>query len=211
MFVNIKLNKKIKSLIVVLIITIALTGIYFTYMLTSKNSFKSDLDLSFTNYYAEYDMTVISNKNINTYSIKEWHKEGKFSKLEYLDYMKNKVTILLENETCNISNMGNISKLVINNMYENQNITSLSTFGYLYNKMEQNCSCVRVKEDEDGEIVVTINLKDTCTCGCNKIANELGISSLELVLVNKLPKNYTVLDKNKNEYISIVYNVYNKI
>lgn len=211
MFVNIKLNKKIKSLIVVLIITIALTGIYFTYMLTSKNSFKSDLDLSFTNYYAEYDMTVISNKNINTYSIKEWHKEGKFSKLEYLDYMKNKVTILLENETCNISNMGNISKLVINNMYENQNITSLSTFGYLYNKMEQNCSCVRVKEDEDSEIVVTINLKDTCTCGCNKIANELGISSLELVLVNKLPKNYTVLDKNKNEYISIVYNVFNKI
>lgn len=153
-------------------------------------------------------MTVISNKNVNTYNVKEWHKEEKLTKLEYLDYMRDIVTITLQGPTCSISNSGNTAKLMINNMHNNKNIASLSTFGYLYRLTCDLCKCEKTQYVKGNEIIVTINLKENCSCSCSKMAEELGVSKLELILLDNMPKNYTVYDKNKKEYISIVYNVY---
>lgn len=214
MFFNISLKSNGKWIILVFVITviILLVSMFFMISLIDKiqngDVFYGELDLSFKNYYTEYDMTVISNKNVHTYNVKEWYKEGVKTKLEYLDYMKNIVTITLETNTCNISNSGNIAKLVINNMIDNKNISSLSTFGYLYNVDCNNCECNKSKHIKGNETIVTISFKQTCNCGCNKVANEIGVGVLELILVDNLPKNYTVYDKNKKEYISIVYNVF---
>lgn len=216
MFLNISLKSKDKWILIIFIITVVILTLSIFYMLKVINKvqngeiFTGELDLSFSNYYTVYDMTVISNKNVHTYNVKEWHKEGVITKLEHLDYMKNVVTITLENNTCNISNSGNTAKLVINNMVDNKNIASLSTFGYLYNMDCSSCGCNKTKHVKDNETIVRVNFKEGCSCGCSKIADEIGVSSLELILVNNVPKNYTVYDKNKKEYISIVYNVFEK-
>ena len=216
MFLNISLKSKRKWIVIVFVITVAIltTSIYLMTLIMDKtkngNKLFGKLDLSFENYYVQYDMTVISNKNINTYSVKEWHKEGTMTKLEYLDYMKNIVTITLKGDTCNISNSGNTAKLVINNMTGNKNIASLSTFGYLYNLNCEGCNCVKSKHVKEGETTIKLELKGGGLCKCDKIADELNISILELIFVEGIPKNYIVYDKNKKEYISIVYNVYEK-
>ena len=216
MFLNISLKSKNKWRIFVFIITAIFLGISIFLMLKVINKIKNGeiltkkIDLSFTEYYTQYDMTVISNKNINTYNVKEWHKEEVITKLEYLDYMKNIVTITLQNNECSISNSGNIAKLVINNMAENKNIASLSTFGYLYGLNCNGCKCSKTHHIKDNETIVAISFKEGCICGCCEIVKDIGISKLELILIGGKPKNYTIYDKNKKEYISIVYNTFEK-
>lgn len=215
MFLNVSLKSKGKWIMFVVTLTVMLLilSIFLLVKVISKLEYgdidSSKTNLDFSNYYVQYDMTVISNKNINTYSVKEWHKTGVITKLEYLDYMKNVVTITLQGDSCYISNNKNTAKLVINNMVDNKNIASLSTFGYLFN-LDCNCNCSKTKYKKDDEIIFKIAFKEGCTCECNKITKALKISSLELILQNDKPKNYIVLDKNKKEYISIVYNVYEK-
>lgn len=219
MFFNISLKSKGKWVLLVFCIAVIIFIISIFAMVNVigkiKNGeiFKGNLELSFNEYYAQADMTVISNKNINTYSVKEWHKEG-YSKLEYLDYMKNKVIITLNDNNCTIENSGNTAKLAINNMVDNKNIASLSTFGDMYNNHSDSYKCERQKHIRNNETIITIVLSENCkcSCNCNKIIQDMGIKTLKLILVDGIPKNYIILDKNKKEYISIVYNVFeNKI
>ena len=216
MFLNICIKSKFKLRFIIFSITVLLFAAAVFLMLfmidKTKNGskFLDKTNLTFDNYYAQYDMTVISNKNINTYSVKEWHKEGNMTKLEYLDSMKNVVTITLEGNRCNITNSGNLASFVTRNMIENRNVASLSTFGYLYNLECENCNCIKERHVKDKEIVIKLELKGGNTCKCDKIKENLNISSLELILVDGIPKNYIIYDKNKKEYISIVYNVYEK-
>lgn len=220
MFLNIFLKSKRKWLtfVVIFVVIIFTASIFMMFINIDKiqngKFFNSNLDLSFSNYYVQYDMTVISNKNINTYSVKEWHKQDAITRMEYLDYMKNTVTITLQGDTCSIVNSGNTAKLVINNMIDNKNIASLSTFAYLYEMVESctesSCNCSTTQRIKDNDVVVNINLHQNCTCRCNEFTKQLKISKLELIFQNGIPKNYIVYDKNKNEYISIIYNVYEK-
>lgn len=215
MFFNISLKYKSKWVILVFLTTVIIFIISIFAMLNMidkiKNGeiFKGDIDLSFNEYYIQADMTVISNKNINTYAVKEWHKE-EYTKLEYLDYMKNKVSIVLKENNCIIQNSGNIAKLVVNNMMNNKNIASLSTFGYMYNNHSDGCKCERQKHVKDDEIIISIVLSENCKCSCNcsKYVQDMEIKILRLILIDGIPKNYIILDKNKNEYISIVYSVF---
>lgn len=216
MFLNISLKSKSKWVVTVFIVTVVILSASIILMLKVIDKVKNgellteELDLSFAEYYTQYDMTVISNKNIHTYAVKEWHKEGVVTKLEYLDYMKNVVTITLQNNICNILNSGNTAKLVINNMVDNRNIASLSTFGYLYMMDCNSCSCSKTKYVKDNETTITVSLEDGCSCSCGKIAEDIGVAKLQLILVDGKPQNYTAYDKNKKEYISIVYNVFEK-
>ena len=213
MFLNISLKSKgrwtllVFGVAVVIFIASIFAMLNSVYKIKNGEIFRGELDLSFSEYYTQADMTVISNKNINTYAVNEWHKEG-YTKLEYLDYMKNKVVITLNENTCTIENSGNTAKLVINNMVDNKNIASLSTFGYMYNNHSDACNCDKQKHIKDNEIIMTIVLNENCNCNCNKIVRDMGIKILKLILVNGVPKNYIILDKNKKEYISIVYNVF---
>lgn len=217
MFLNIHLKSFIKWKIIILFLVIAIFVIVNFLMINlidkvkNGEKVKEKIDLTFSSYYTQYDMTVISNKNINTYSVKEWHKEGEITKLEYLDYMKNTVTITLQNNMCTISNNGNTSKLVVQNMYGNKNIASLSTWGYIYNLVGKTCDCSKEQYIKDGETTIIINLKNEGLCECSKFSKELGVSCLKVIFIDNNPKNYIIYDKNKNEYISIVYNVYEKI
>ena len=214
MFLNISLQSKSKWIMFVISTIVIILVIGIIVMIDNidriKNGklFKGKLDLNFQEYYIQADMTVISNKNINTYAVQEWHKEGEYTKLEYLDYMKNKVLIIVEGDKCSILNSGNAAKLVINNMVENKNIASLSTFSELYNNHTEKCKCSKEKRVKDNETIVTITFMDGCQCACNEIVKEIKISALKLILVNNIPKNYIILDKNKKEYISIVYNMF---
>ena len=214
MFLNISLQSKDKWLVFVITVVSAILVIAIVIMIDNidriKNGdlFKGELDLSFKQYYLQADMTVISNKNINTYAVKEWHKEGEYTKLEYLDYMKNKVVITLEKNKCSISNSGNTAKFVMNNMLDNKNIASLSTFAELYNNHTEQCKCSKEKRIKDNETIIIISFIEGCQCDCQKITQELKITTLKLILVNNVPKNYIILDENKKEYISIVYNVF---
>ncbi len=215
MFLNISLKSKGRWATLVLGVAVIIFVVSIFVMLKVidkiKNGeiFKGELDLSFREYYAQADMTVISNKNINTYAVKEWYKEG-YTKFEYLDYMKNKVVITLKDNSCIIQNSGNTAKLVVNNMIDNKNIASLSTFGHMYNNHSDACNCEKQKHIKDNETIITIILNENCncSCNCNKIVQDMGIKTLKLVLVDGVPKNYIILDKNKKEYISIVYNVF---
>ena len=215
MFLNISLKSKWKWILVVFLVSVIIFIVSIFAMLDIidqiKNGevFKGQIDLSFNEYYVQADMTVISNKNINTYAVSEWHKEG-YTKLEYLDYMKNKVLITLNDSNCTIENTGNTAKLVINNMVDNKNVTSLSTFGYMYNNHSDTCKCERQKHIKDKETIITIVINENCkcSCNCNKIIQDIGVNTFKLILVGGVPKNYIILDKNKKEYISIVYNVF---
>lgn len=220
MFLNISIKSKEKWLIIILTTFVIIISASILLMFVNIDKIqngeilKEEIDLSFAKYYVNYDMTVISNKNINTYNVKEWHKAGIITKLEYLDYMKNIVTITLKDNTCSITNSGNTAKFVINNMIDNNNISSLSTFAYLYNIVKEcsqtTCKCEIQEHIKDEETVITISLDTDCLCKCSEFLSQIRISKLELILVDKVPKNYTVYDKNKKEYISIVYNVYEK-
>ncbi len=215
MFLNISLKSKGKWALLVfgLAVIIFIISIFAMLNIIDKikngEIFKGELDLSFSEYYVQADMTVISNKNINTYAVKEWHKED-YTKLEYLDYVKNKVIITLKGNNCTIQNSGNTAKLAINNMIGNKNIASLSTFGKMYNNHSDSCKCERQKYIKDNEMIITIILNENCncSCNCNKIVQEMGIKTLKLILVDGIPKNYIILDINQKEYISIVYNVF---
>jgi len=215
MFLNVSLKSKGRWIILVLLVATIIFIVSILLMLNFidkiKNGevFKGTLDLSFNEYYVQADMTIVSNKNTNTYAVKEWHKES-YTKLEYLDYMKNKVSISLKDNICTIQNSGNIAKLVINNMINNKNIASLSTFGDMYNSNSNSCKCDKQKHIKDSETIVTIVLNEncTCSCNCNRIVQDLGISTLKLILLDGIPKNYIILAQNKKEYISIVYNVF---
>ena len=214
MFFNVSAKYKWLVLVFVITIIILIFSIFFILNIADKikngEVLNGEVDLNFDEYYVEYDMTVISNKNINTYAVKEWHKESVITKLEYLDYMRNTVTITLKDNTCSIINSGNAAKLVINNIIENKNIASLSTFGYLYNSHDKMCKCYKERHIKDNEEIITISLCEgcNCSCNCNKIIEDMGIATLKLILVNGIPKNYIVYYKNKTEYISIVYNVF---
>jgi len=215
MFFNISLKSKGKWVLIVFGVGVVIFVVSIFSMINvidkirNGEIFKGELDLAFNEYYVQADMTVISNKNINTYAVKEWHKED-YTKLEYLDYMKNKVSITLNDNNCTIQNSGNTAKLVVNNMVDNKNITSLNTFGSMYNNHSYNCECERQKHIKDKETIITIILNENCkcSCNCNKIVQDMKIKTLKLILVDGVPKNYIILDKNKKEYISIIYNVF---
>ena len=206
--VLVKLKRKIILLASVILVTLAITVMIIFTKDINKGNIEFKIDELLDNYYTSYDMTIISNKNINTYNVQEWHEEGIRTKFEYLDYMKNVITIETDNKNCYITNNGNNAKLIIQNLYNNKNIMSLSTFNYIYALVDGNCYCKKNIYSKDKEIIIEILLEMKCNCEASKLANELKISKLELIIVESKPKNYIVYDKNKKEYISIVYNMF---
>ena len=209
MYINVKFNKKY---IVIVVITIVVFCSVIALMIGKVNKTIgqridfNENEINIENYYASYDMTVVSNKNINTYKVDEWYKEGQESKLEYMDSVGNIVTISLKDNLCSITNSGNIAKFSLENMYENKNIASLSTFMHIYNLIDGNCMCKKTSYKKDNKTCVVVELEEKGICSNSKRVKKLGISKLELIIENKKPLNYIIYDENKKEYISIVYN-----
>lgn len=167
-----------------------------------------------TSYYIEYDATVVSNKNVNTYSFKEWYKDEDKYRFEFLDYEKNIVTIISNNNDIYIKNSNQKNYMVIKEyINDTHNLMSLKTFINIYNKVntqKHSCDCNVKSYEKKGEVIITIS--GSCnysSCEICNITNSLG-KNIELQLVidkrTGVPKTYTVYDVNKKEKICIVYN-----
>lgn len=195
------INKKVLiiwSIIIILFILVILIGVIYLNNLNGRKI--TDIE-DILSYSLEYDMTVVSNKNINTYFVKEWYKESVGNKFEYLDYMKNTVSITLNKDDCLIKNSKNKAYILTNNIYESENVSSLSFFLNSY-KYKCNCKKYGVNKNEENRYVIEISNKDSCNL--KDVLESIKIDKLELVLKDNIPITYTVYSGGR-EYISIVY------
>ena len=109
--------KKIILIIVFLILVIL--AIVFSNL--SKNVEKNRVDLmDIKSYYAEYLVEVYSNKNQNTYKLKEWYRNKNDQKLEYTVENSNKVTfvqtdkdVILKSDKQNLEYVFNLSEVAL--------------------------------------------------------------------------------------------------
>lgn len=161
--------------------------------------------LNLSSYYAEYDVTVISNKNTNTYSVKEWYKENLGSKIEYLDYMENIVSVVTNPTSLYISNNGNKASILTDNIYTLENVLSLATYINIFNK-DITCGCTKDVYQKDSEINIIYSVcgKENCMQSVN--LKHMAVTSFELNIKDNVPITYTVYTENKKEYVCIVYN-----
>lgn len=192
---------------------ILLLGICIIVMLTfkinkltyGKKLILDDNIINITTYYTEYDVTVVSNKNVNTYFVKEWYKENIGSRIEYLDYMKNVVSVITTSSECYISNAANKAYILTKNIYGINNILSLATYINIFNSnITCNCSKNIYRKNEEINIVFNVCNKDNCIL--SEHIRHLGVTSFELMVIYNMPTIYTIYTGNKKEYASIVYN-----
>ena len=72
-----------------------------------------DSIFNMNDYYAEYEVTIVSNKNTNTYSMKEWYKKEAGNKIEYLDSDGSKVNIITKKDKVSIKNENQKNTLIL--------------------------------------------------------------------------------------------------
>lgn len=166
-----------------------------------------------TSYYATLDMTVVSNKNTNTYRINEWYKEGVGEKLNYFDSVNGNITEEFKDGKYFVKNDKN--KLILNGdiKEEKTRMSMLSSFLYWYKYIQNNmseCSSKCISNKKKGDIVYTIIIGENNEKSDAKlvnICNNLDIVKLEIITDknNVIPKTYILYDKNEKEIISIAY------
>lgn len=194
------INKRVLVIWTILILLFCIGIILEVIHLTNLKGNVADIQ-SISSYYLEYDMTVISNKNINTYFVKEWYKENIGSKFEYLDYMKNTFSIVLNKDSCYIKNSGNKAYILTQNIYENENISSLSYFMKMW---KDSCNCKKEGTNKNDENRYVIKATNNDNCNLKEVLDNLKVDKLELVLKENKLLTYTIYSSGE-EYISIVY------
>lgn len=198
MFINLSKKNYIILMLILIGIIGCVIGVIFKDNLFDLNTVENIQDV--LSYYAEYDMTVISNKNINTYFVKEWYVKNIGSKFEYLDYMKNRITIIVKQNKCYIKNSGNKAYLITKNLYNNKNVASLSFFIDMYNTK---CECKKNSVIRKDKKIYTIKPYSNCNCYINSLSQDLNINMFELITKSS-PITYIIYSKEK-EYMSILY------
>lgn len=187
-------------LIVIAVVCIVTLTCYLNFSINGKKITKENIhEIKF--YQTIYDMTVVSNKNINTYFVKEWYKENVGNKFEYLDYMKNTFAVILNKDSCYIKNSGNKAYFVTQNIYGNKNISSMSFFLRMYNT-KCNCKKEAYSKNNEDRYIIQVSKEDSCIL--KDILDKLKVDKLELVVKDGLPLTYTIYSSGI-EYISIVY------
>ena len=218
MFLNISLKAILKNkwvLIVlasILIISSALMFAISERIILGKKMNKNTANLfEINSYYSEYELTVLSNKNVNTYIIKEWYKEGR-QKTQCVISTNNIMEIINNGNSVYISNSNEMSKLILNNLNLGNNITSFSTLIEMYNcilNIDNKCNCEMSQYEKEDIIQAHISICNGKVCECNicKYFTKAGI--IEIIIdINKDEKTriaFNVYDKNKNVIYSIVY------
>lgn len=216
MFVNICINKIFKSKWLYIIIGIAL--LIFIIILNIKIefiSFGKRLEkvevMADIPYSAEYDLTVVSNKNVNTYFVKEMCSKDEHI-FEYLDSIGQKSYIIVRGDTITIKNDGQKNVFEGKTQKIEESKISYSSLSKAYNyilSQKNKCDCgIQVFEKDD-----VINVYFTF-CGkaqdefcLNNILKDNFVSQIQIELEKKsmYPNIINVLDKNKNMLNCIVY------
>ncbi len=168
--------------------------------------------LNMENFYTEFEVTIVSNKNTNTYNMKEWYKKDVGSKVEYLDNSNSKVNILIKKDNITLKNENQKNTLIINPyVLKYSNLLSINTFINIYNKSKEKECCFSANSYEKANNINMIleNIcknKDKCECEFVDIVNSVSKLELKLDKNSGLPLTYIVYDNDKKECISIVYN-----
>jgi len=217
-FLNISIHSLLKNkwlwLFVSLIVIVCAVLIYNCaekLVLGKKLAIKATNLFEAKSYYAVYEMTVISNKNVNTYFVKEWFDSDKH-RFEFLDKMNNVVEIIVNKEKIFINNVNEKNKLTLNNLNYGNNIMSFSTLMDMYhctNNVENKCECNISQYEKDGKITACVELGNDKECQCNVcqgiVRNQVTEIVVEIDGISKTPLGFTVYDKDKNVISSIVY------
>lgn len=163
-------------------------------------------------YYAEFEITIISNKNVNTYKMEEWYKKDVGTKQEYLDSEGAKVHIITLKDKTVIKNENQKNVLKIDPYISSYtNLISINTFLEIYNKSKDNPCCFTAESYEkvnDINMIIDNTCKniDECKCEYSDIVKSVSKIELKLDINTGLPVTYVIYDHNKKESISIVYN-----
>ncbi len=190
---------------------------------------KQENIFNMTSYEAEYTMIVVSNKNMNSYNIKELYDKGK-TRYEYLDSNNLKVTVIINKDKIKIENGGQ-KNIMIEDFKTTMlsNNISISTFLELYkeikdknsiqdnneSKSESESVQIEVKEylkNEYLKVVMTVKKCDKGNRDEERLYNifkDISRIELEVDEKTKLPSTYVVYNKNKKEVVSIIYNKFN--
>lgn len=204
MYFNIYVKKIIANKWFMCVLVIFLIGIFFVFntkineiSLGKRIMDKEDI-LSIFNiksYQAEYELTVISNKTINTYYIKEWSDLSSI-KIEEKDSVGNDITVIYENGNVSILNSGEKSSLYLSNI-SNLNIC---TFMAIVKSID--IANAQLYDKRDAWYIYYDLPKD----------NVYGISYIviELDRTGDILKQINMFDENKNLKYGIVYTKFEK-
>lgn len=162
-------------------------------------------------YYAEYDLTVVSNKNINTYFVKEEYL-GDYHKFSFLDSLNYTTEVTMQNSAVTIKNEKQKNELTFNDFGLNESKLCLASIIKVYNIIkneDNNCNCsYEVYEKESSFFVYLYACGKAQDESCiNSILSDTHFSEIQLEIDKKTgaPSEIFVLDKNKNTLNCIVY------
>jgi len=163
-------------------------------------------------YYSEFEITVVGNKNTNTYKMKEWYEKDIGTKQEYLDSEGSKVDIVTIKDKTVIQNEKQKNVLKMDPYITSYtNLLSINTFLDIYNKSNEKSGCFTASSYEkvnNINMLIDNNCKNIAECKCEYMNIVKNVSKVELKLDKNtgLPLTYIVYDNDKKECISIVYN-----
>lgn len=173
---------------------------------------EKDSVFNMQSYIADFEITVISNKNTNTYKMNEWYKKDIGTKQEYLDSEGSKVNIVTKDNKTIIKNENQKNILSLNPYLTTYtNLISPKTFLDIYNKSKEKKCCFSAASYEKGNNMnmiidnICVNV-DKCKCEYMNIVKNISKMELKLDKSSGIPLTYIVYDNDKNECISIVYN-----
>lgn len=173
---------------------------------------QKDSIFNMESYYAEFEITVASNKNTNTYKMNEWFKKDIGTKQEYLDSEGSKVDIITTKAKTVIQNENQKNVLKMNPYITSYtNLLSINTFLDIYNKSIEKTCCFTANSYEkvnNINMIIDNTCKNIDKCNCEYLNIVKNVSKVELKLDKNtgLPLTYIVYDNDKKECISIVYN-----
>ncbi|MDD2627847.1 MAG: hypothetical protein PHR25_05315 [Clostridia bacterium] len=209
----------------IIVIVLICTSIFYTICVKTEllngtpiknivNKFENNNIFNMNSFYAEYEATIVSNKNQNSYNIKEWYKNDMGTKFEFIDSSGSSINIMFYNNKMLIQNIDQKNEMYIDPYITNAtNLISIHTFLEIYNKSTKENCCFTALNYEKAHYITMI-LENICkkkNCKCDYKEAFRNISKLELKVnkKTKLPITYIVYNNDKKEIISIVYNKFN--
>jgi hypothetical protein len=223
---TIKLDSSKRLWIVILIavtiaISLIITSFICVYLKPDKSLSSANDIFNIKGYYTEYELMIFSNKNQNSYYIKEWYlkdNENESFKVEFENETKDKITYVLTDNALKISSNKQLSSFSLDNFNIcKKNLLSISTFLQMYkNILENNDNKITKIENAniDNKKHYMIYLNDSKSETGNLLVDEyndffragLNISKIELIVNDKnKPIEYYVFDDKENVITGIKY------
>lgn len=162
-------------------------------------------------YYAEYDFTVVSNKNINTYFVKEEYLSD-YHKFSFLDSLNYTTEVTVQSGTITLKNEEQKNELTFNDFGLNESKFCLASIIKVYNiinKGDNNCNCSYEVYEKENSFFVYLYACGIAQdeCCINSVLSDTHFSEIQLEIDKKTgaPCNIFVLDKDNNMIDCIVY------